>query len=761
MTRKTLIILLIALANALVFGAHLVLLGTGASDGTRLNPGGAIWQPDGMAVSTIEGVPTPLQTGDVILAVAGHPVSDWVQALGCLRQHCGAITRPAWQPGETLVYTIRRGDTALDLAVPLQPYPFISLLARNWGGLLFAVTNALLFLLLFIRRPEEAGLQAMLIGASGLLGSMGWLFGLHTGDLLTGVGFWVHRVATDGIYLLAWIGLAHFALVFPRPHTLIRRYPWLIPALYPLAFALYGTYALITRLMMPGTLLWLGGLANGQSGVIALYLLIAAAAVMTNYRATTDAVSRQQVRIVAFALAAVTTIAIVFWALPGALQGQPILSSNTMGVIGLIGPLAIAVSIQRYRLWDIEVLISRTLIYSALTVIVIGLYTLVVGTLSLVFRSGDNIVVSLLATGVVAVSFQTIRDQLQRSITRLMFGERDEPYSVLEQFTEQLEPAQDAPALPAMIETVAHALKLPYAAIALHKGTESQIAAEYPAGGHTAHAGQIERLPLAYRQQTLGALLVARRGPNEPFSRTERQLLSTIARLASLAVYNMHLAEDLQHARERLVSAREEERRRLRRDLHDGLGPVLAAMTLQLDAILNHLTDEQVQVRALVTGLKTQVQGALTSIRQIAYNLRPPALDELGLCAALQQHFASIQHPTDFTILFTPPKELPALPAAVEVAIYRIALEAVTNARRHAEATRCIVVLRCEEALTLEVTDNGRGIDPNARAGVGLAAMRERAAELGGTCQIVRAEGGGTRVFVQLPVATATPAGED
>ena len=260
-------------------------------------------------------------------------------------------------------------------------------------------------------------------------------------------------------------------------------------------------------------------------------------------------------------------------------------------------------------------------------------------------------------------------------------------------------------------------------------------------------------MPLVYQSETVGQMILAQRAPGEPFSDMDRQLLETIARQAGVAAYNVRLTQDLQHSRERLVTTREEERRRLRRDLHDGLGPVLAAMSFKLDAVYNLADRDAVAVRQLAVELKTQMLEALTDIRRIAYNLRPPALDELGLVGALREHIASCNQAQELQITLEAPESAPPLPAAVEVAAYRIALEALTNVSRHAGAQHCSVRLSLPGDLYLEVTDDGRGLPDAVRAGVGLTSMRERAEELGGTC---RAEGlpqGGTGVMARLPLS--------
>ena len=211
------------------------------------------------------------------------------------------------------------------------------------------------------------------------------------------------------------------------------------------------------------------------------------------------------------------------------------------------------------------------------------------------------------------------------------------------------------------------------------------------------------------------------------------------------------LAADLQHARERLVAAREEERRRLRRDLHDGLGPALASLTLKVDAARDELNYDTGSAAAMLTEVKGDIRAAVGDIRRLVYDLRPPALDDLGLTTSLCLLAERYQIP-GLTIICDLPERLPLLPAAVEVAIYRIVAEALTNVVRHAGARTCRVRLAVAEWVELDISDDGRGLPPDAVADVGLLSMRERAAELGGECAVTSGPGAGTTVQVWLPL---------
>ncbi len=414
-----------------------------------------------------------------------------------------------------------------------------------------------------------------------------------------------------------------------------------------------------------------------------------------------------------------------------------------------IGMVKAERNLWRRHLADIRLLINRTLVYGALTAIVVGIYVAVVGYLGLWFEEETHhLAISLFATGLIALIFQPLRTYLQRGVNRLMYGERDDPYAVLSRLGRRLEAALAPEAvLPSMVETVAQALKLPYVAIACKQDEEMVVVAAY---GSTVN-GPLA-LPLIYRGEIIGQLLLAPRRPGESLTTADWRLLQSIAHQAGVAAHAVRLTADLQRSRERLVMAREEERRRLQRDLHDSLGPVLASLPLKLDAAHNLLGRDPAQASALLLELKTQTQATLIDIRRLVYDLRPPALDQLGLVTAIRQHAAAYHPANGLQITLEAPDQLPPLPAAVEVAAYRIVQEALTNVAAHASAHSCLIRFRLDHDLCLEIRDDGVGLPKEGRLGVGLASMRERATELGGSCIIEPAPCGGTQVVARLPL---------
>ena len=483
----------------------------------------------------------------------------------------------------------------------------------------------------------------------------------------------------------------------------------------------------------------------------------AAYAQVYRYRRVSGRVQRQQTKwaVFGFTAAAVTSLGVGLPALIFPTLDQPgslyILIGESIIFMGLLlMPFSLAIAILRYKLFDIDIVINRTLVYGALSVSVVGIYVLVVGYLSAVFQTGGSLGISLLATGLVAVLFQPLRERLQRRVNRLMYGERDDPYTVLSRLGRRLEATLAPEAILSTIaESVKDTLRLPYAAITLKKkGDVPETAVE---AGRS--AGKLMRLPLTYQKDPVGELLVAPRPGEEELSPADGRLLEDLARQAGVAAHAVRLTNDLQRSRERLVTAREEERRRLRRDLHDGLGAQLAGLNVQSAVLRRLIRHDPEAAEELVLELRAELQAAISDIRHLVYDLRPPALDDLGLPGALRR--LAERYGTEgegLRVRVEAPQEMPPLPAAVEVAVYRITQEALTNVVRHAGARNCVVQIAVEDEVVLEVRDDGAGVSADHIAGVGLLSMRERAAELGGECNIEPTPEGGTRVLVRLPL---------
>lgn len=411
--------------------------------------------------------------------------------------------------------------------------------------------------------------------------------------------------------------------------------------------------------------------------------------------------------------------------------------------------VALGLGVLRYRLYDVDVVVNRTLVYGAMTALVVVAYVVVVVGVAAIVPV-DGLGLSLLATGLVAVAFNPVRRWIQQGVNRLMFGRRDDPYAVMSELGHLLARSGTPDAmLRTVVETVATALKLPGTAIELDRdGTWEPRATVGTLGGG------VEVVPLRHQGDVIGRMVVARRSPGEPLHADDRRLLDSVAQHAAALAHGLRLTAALQRSREQLVAAREEERRRLRRDLHDELGPSLASQTFRLDAILESLDRDPAAAARLVVLLKQQNTQLVADIRRLVHELRPPALDELGLAGAVAAHAGQLARSRALVAeVVTTPDPLGELPAAVEVAAYRIACEAVTNVVRHAEASTCTVALELADAtLTVQVGDDGVGVRSVTRPGIGMISMRERAEQLGGTLEIARMGCAGTCVIATLPV---------
>jgi two-component system, NarL family, sensor kinase len=478
--------------------------------------------------------------------------------------------------------------------------------------------------------------------------------------------------------------------------------------------------------------------------------------------------ARAQLKWLAYALAFVVLGTLATLPLWAAGAENPLAAELAMAVFSLtvLGiAVAAAVAILRYHLYDIDLVINRTLVYGALTGGIVLVYVLVVGGLGSLFQARGSPLVALLATGVVAVLFQPSRDRLQRGVDRLFYGERDEPLVALSRLGSSLKRAITPElVLPTLVETIAQTLKLPYVAIRLRAGDEFILAAEAgqkPAPSNRAGSSSPFRLPLVFQGEAVGELVASPRAHAESFCAQDQRLLETIAHQAGPAVHTLQLTAELQHSREQLVKAREEERRRLRRDLHDGLGATLAALLLETGALRRAIRSDPARAEALVDEFRGDIRATIDDVRRLVYELRPPTLDQLGLIEAVRVQARQCSRSSGtgpgergaLQVRVEAPEEFPPLPAAVEVAAYRITQEALTNIVHHSQARRCLVRLDLGEALEVEVLDDGVGLrlPADRKGGVGLLSMRERAEELGGTLRIEPGPKGGTRVLASLP----------
>ena len=411
--------------------------------------------------------------------------------------------------------------------------------------------------------------------------------------------------------------------------------------------------------------------------------------------------------------------------------------------------VSVAIGILAPDLYDVDGLLVDTIVYGAVAATVVLLDLALVAVLGQVL--GDRLGqrdVAVLVLLIALAAYGPLRVTIGGLVRRLLVGHRGDRYDVVAGLAARLEESADVhQQLPALAAAVATAFKLGYVRVEVvdSRGTVSAAYGTAPAA--------VREVPIRYGREEVGRLVLPASGMRSMLSKRDQELLLDVVRQAAMAIRSARLATDLQASRERLVLDREEDRRRIRRDLHDGLGPVLGGVAMRLDAAGNALETDPATARTMVEKSRHDITEALADVRRLVHGLRPPALDDLGLLDALHQQVERMRSSSlDITVDAAP---MPALPAAVEVAAYRIVSEALANMSRHAEASQCTVRLAGEPgALVVEVADNGVGIAPEVTAGVGLGSLRDRAAELGGRTEISCPTTGGTVVRAWLPMST-------
>ncbi|WP_210480543.1 histidine kinase [Naasia sp. SYSU D00948] len=405
---------------------------------------------------------------------------------------------------------------------------------------------------------------------------------------------------------------------------------------------------------------------------------------------------------------------------------------------------AVVIAVTRYRLYAIDSLFSWTLVYGAL---VAGILVLDVGIVTVAGSVLGEQSSALLAVVLVGLAFAPMRNALFRLANRLVSGRRSDPYGVVTRLAARLEVARGLPAqLEAIAEAVADAFASPSVELRVERGGLVAVAAL-----HGSDAARTVELPLEYRGTAIGRILLAP-GRRPRLSERDQRLLDAVIRQAAAAATEAEASVELRRIRRELVLSREAERLRLRRDLHDGLGPLVASIRLRVETAANLLDSAPDSAEALLAGAADDAAEAVREVRRIVDGLRPPALDDLGVAGAIRaqaNRFSGERGRVRTSIELSG-----AMPAAVEIAAYRIVSEALANAARHAGASRVEVeVVGTSEGVSLRIADDGVGIGDAPRLGTGLASQRERAEELGGTWRVARRPDGGTEVVAWLPVA--------
>ena len=706
------------------------------ADGTATYPSAPVWG-DGVVVAEVFGQAGDLRPGDRVVSVDGVGLDTWVS------------DPPAtdFRTGQVLEYGVRRGDTGevSPVEVVLRRYP----LAR------FAVAHAVLHPLLiglfavaafvFLRRPADPAARALFRLATLVpLGVTAFPYSTQVIDLMTG-RLWP-LVVSDIASLLMWGALLHFTLVFPRPRGPVARHPGPAAALaYAVPAIAYGVNLAYTLPGASGALERAGRLVTISVPAANTVPMLAAATMIASYLTARDAANRQRLLWVFVTIAFGFLTYLGLGRLPERYTGSPFVPWDWLALAFLPVPIAVAAAVLRYRLFDVEVFLRRSLVYGVL-----------VGTLGLIYLGAAAALARLfgtpleigpmLAGAVIVVLVLALRERLRRVVMRLIFGDRDDPYEVVRRLGQRLEATASADSvLRSVVETLAQALRLPYVAVEL-TGLERLTAS------HGQPSGQPLMIPLTHRGEEVGRLVLDTGPVREPFGPGDRRLLEGLARQVGMTAHNLLLTARLQRSLERVVTAREEERRRLRRDIHDGLGPVLASGGMRLELARALLRTDPDAAQEVLAELGHTHQQALVDLRRLVEGLRPPVLDQLGLVGSVRERADRFTGEQGLVVTVDAADDLEPLPAAVEVAAYHIVSEALTNVVRHAGARACVVRMWRDGGLRLEIRDDGSGLPDGYRAGMGLHSIRERAAELGGEAGAMREIAGGTAVRARLPL---------
>jgi signal transduction histidine kinase len=668
-----------------------------------------------------------------------------------------------------------------------------------WG--LFGLSVALLATALLLGLSADnlvlfpVTLSLGLVGAviaAGTGNRVGWLF-VANGVVLalclvtTAYAGGPHAAARPGASWAGWaftilleagtIGVFLIPLLFPdsRPPT-PRWWPavWLQIAVGLSGVALVSVSAVnfapnFPHLHDPVTILPASALAavyDAKQSLQALLFVVSAAAVVVRL-VRSSGEERLQLKWFTYTAA----LAAVAFALAAVLTSQPVIA---FAIFFPLIPVAAGIAIMKYRLYDIDIVISKTVVYGCLAAFITAVYVLVVvgigslGSGSLIAGSRQNLGLSILATAVVAVAFQPVRERAQRLANRLVFGRRATPYEALSEFAGRMGgtyAAEDL--LPRMARVLAEGTGADRAVVWLKAGPELVPGAYWPADTRpparvACHNGEAPAITVAdrvalvsYHGETLGALSVSKR-PGETLTPVEGKLMSDLAAQAGLVLHNIGLTEQLRarlaelHAsRLRIVTAADDQRRRIERDIDDGAHQQLLTIAAKLAAAESVAGQDEERERALVVQLKAETSGALETLRELAHGIYPPLLADQGLPAAIRAQAGKAPGPVEVST-----DSISRYPAEIEAAVYFCCVEALHNATQHAPGSAVRISLAdTGHGLEFEVTDNGPGFDPAAVTASGLRAMNDRLAALGGSCQVDSSPGRGTTVTGRIGLA--------
>ncbi len=619
--------------------------------------------------------------------------------------------------------------------------------------LLFTVAQFALCLFGFVRQPHDRGIGAALVFSAGLLSSTAvTILGLPVGAAFAEGPRWLFLAATQGTFSILWGAALLLIVLFPTPmsDTAGRLRNRAAVASAPLVLWLIVTAAIAATTGEALTRVSYAIRAQSSITLFTMLTIISTALVrMIRMRGdTAEVVARQQVLWLGGAGLSALMLSLSFWIVPHAALGAPLLPDDLIGLPGLLFVGGLAVALLRVRMFELEWLLVRVLVATTLVMLALGVYLVLLGTIDAASLPLEPVSAGVVATIVIALAAPALRRRVEWAVNWVVYRDPESPYHTLSRVAEGL--GGRSVDFSRAADDIRRALRLPHVRIQA-EGVVAESGSPDAVRGATPVA-----FPLDGGTEA-GRLVVATRGRGDRLTAAEDRLLHDLARQIGTAVNQLRLSAELQHSREQLVLAREEERRAIRRVMHDDLAPTLAGIALQTETARQLLGREPAAsegVAGVLDAISRDARSTSASLRALSYELRPPALDDRGLVAALADAGVRLA-PTEVKLDAVELGDLDAapLPAAVEVAGYRIATAAMANVARHACADTCWVTLaRTPSALRVRVADDGRGLAEGWRPGVGVASMRERAAELGGICTIGGRPGGGVQVEIELPL---------
>ncbi len=400
------------------------------SDGARMSklPGATTSQ--GMKIDVL-AQESLLQDDDLVISVQGVPMSIWADRIWYPESW-----QKRWAPGETIPYRVVRQGNTLDVPVLLGRQPVAAILAENWSVLLFTVVFQLVSIFVVLQKPKEPAAQALFLWGITTGHFYAWSSFHQVYDFVNGYGFWLYAITATFLWLSTWPAGLHLALTFPTPLPLAQRRPWLVWALYPLSFGIYLIYLGISRLATPSTLEWIGQWNRGDTLVAILMFTAAVIVLLQQFRRHRSGSDRRKIQWVVYSGLFSGTMAMALYLLPEFL-GLPSLGINFVGILLLPFPLAIGIAIWRYQLFDINLIIHRTLVYGALTATLAVVFFGTVALLQAVFsavsgqRSAVSVVVSTL---LIAALFSPLRRRIQHDIDRRFFRQKYDAEQAIERF---------------------------------------------------------------------------------------------------------------------------------------------------------------------------------------------------------------------------------------------------------------------------------------------------------------------------------------